>query len=199
MARSTHEPLLDAVHLFLDKVVEALKHSAGVLLDTGQNPIARPTAASGMRFAAPSRRSSTSTARSSRRGWKSSGPPLRRTSKRRAGRRRSESGARSLLQVAQESFLERFSVGEPGEPSTFATLRCWELHPPASEALASSEIGSVVGSLLICGRDRFVQVLSRRPLADGDAVVVARRWLLEAWLAERRRSAAIEWFWGREE
>jgi hypothetical protein len=37
----THEHRLDAVHLFLDKVVEALKHSSGVVLDTDQNPIAR--------------------------------------------------------------------------------------------------------------------------------------------------------------
>jgi putative peptide maturation system protein len=91
---------------------------------------------------------------------------------------------------------ERQAAHDPAPAALFATLRRGEA-PRGWDALCAAEPGAVVGPLPCGERSALARVLAVIPARLDDRTREAiERHLFAAWLAERRRAARIEWFWG---
>lgn len=100
-----------------------------------------------------------------------------------------------LLEVAQVGFLERGGAGE-----LFATLRRGELEPEQAELLFSTEEGRLARPVPSGAGYELVRVLRRLPARLDEATrEKVRELLFEEWLADGRRRARVEWFWGAAE
>lgn len=100
-----------------------------------------------------------------------------------------------FLELAQVYFLER---GGPGE--LFTTLRRGELEPAQAERLFSTVPGQLAEPLPSGEGYELVRVLRFLPPRFDEATrEQVRDSLFEEWLAERRRHARVEWFWGAAE
>jgi len=115
-------------------------------------------------------------------------------------------GGVTLLDAAQRTFL--LSAGEGLQP----VLRRVRRHQLGAEfgrevftalgdvAAADFEAGRVIGPIAAADSFLLVQVLALEPAELDDRVRAAVKVkLFEDWLAERRRAAKIEWFWGKVE
>lgn len=67
-----------------------------------------------------------------------------------------------------------------------------------AEALFAAAPGTIAGPVRVDGTSRVFRVLAQRP-AELDRATRERieRELFDDWLARQRRSARIEWNWGR--
>ncbi len=100
-----------------------------------------------------------------------------------------------FLEVAQVSFLERGGTGD-----LFATLRRGELEPEQAALLFSTEPGQVAEPIPSGAGYELVRVLRFHPARLDEATrEKVRERLFEEWLAEGRRRARVEWFWGAAE
>jgi len=100
-----------------------------------------------------------------------------------------------FLEVARVGFLERGGTGE-----LFATLRRGELEAGQAEPLFSTEEGQVAPPIASGEGYELVRVLRRLPARfDETTREKVRELLFEEWLAEGRRRARVEWFWGADE
>ena len=100
-----------------------------------------------------------------------------------------------FLELAQVHFVERGGAGE-----LFTTLRRGELEPVQAERLFSTEPGRVAEPVPSGEGYELVRVLRFLPTRFDDATQKQVRDLLfEEWLAEGRRRARVEWFWGAAE
>ena len=115
-------------------------------------------------------------------------------------------GGVTLLDAAQRAFL--LSAGEGLQP----VLRRLRRHQLGAEfgrevpmalgdvAAADFEAGRVIGPVATADSFLLVQVLALEPAELDDRVRAAVKVkLFDDWLAERRRAAKIEWFWGKVE
>ncbi|AKJ00596.1 Hypothetical protein AA314_02222 [Archangium gephyra] len=100
-----------------------------------------------------------------------------------------------LLELAQVSFLERGGAGNP-----FTTLRRGELEPEQAERLFSTGPGQLSEPVPSGAGYELVHVLRFLPARFDEATrEQVRDVLFEEWLAEQRRRARVEWFWGAAE
>jgi putative peptide maturation system protein len=100
-----------------------------------------------------------------------------------------------FLERAQVDFLERGGTGE-----LFATLRRGELEPEQAERLFSTEPGRLAEPVPSGQGHELVRVLRFLPARFDEATrEQVRDVLFEQWLAEGRRRARVEWFWGAAE
>ncbi|QRN97719.1 TIGR04500 family putative peptide maturation system protein [Archangium violaceum] len=100
-----------------------------------------------------------------------------------------------FLQMAQTRFLER------NEPSDlFVTLRRGEVEPQQAEVLFSTEPGQLAPPVSSGNGCELVQVLRFLPARFDEAMraKVADQ-MFEEWLAQKRREARVEWYWGAAE
>jgi putative peptide maturation system protein len=105
------------------------------------------------------------------------------------------SGRRSLLEIARE----QFSAAPAEAANPFAVLGPAALPSRTQAALHSAAVGDLIGPLEIGGKQRIVRLLARSAASERERRACARRELFETWLAEHRRSASVEWFWGRQD
>ena len=81
-------------------------------------------------------------------------------------------------------------------PLTRSILR-GDRDEPHRRHIFAAQPGDIVGPLPLAQGARVVRVLAFSPASlDGDARARARAVLFSEWLAERRRTARIEWQWG---
>lgn len=100
-----------------------------------------------------------------------------------------------FLRVAQECFLAKGV-----EDSLFVTLQRSELHPEQAALLFSTRPGQVTPPMPGGDGYELAQVLAVVPARlDAATRRQIRDALFEQWLAERRRTARVEWFWGAAE
>jgi putative peptide maturation system protein len=100
-----------------------------------------------------------------------------------------------LPRVAQLYFLERGIAGD-----LFATLRRGELEPEQAESVFSTEPGQLAAPVPSGEGYELVRVLRFLPARFDEATrEKVKDLLFEEWLAEGRRSARVEWFWGAAE
>ena len=93
------------------------------------------------------------------------------------------------------NFLERGGTGD-----LFATLRRGELEPEQAALLFSTEPGQVAAPVPSREGYELVRVLRFHPARLDEATrEKVRKLLFEEWLAEGRRRARVEWFWGAAE
>lgn len=100
-----------------------------------------------------------------------------------------------FLELAQVYFLERGGAGE-----LFTTLRRGELEPEQAERLFSTKPGQMAEPVPSGKGYEVVRVLRFLPARLDEATrEQVRDSLFEEWLAEQRRRARVEWFWGAAE
>jgi putative peptide maturation system protein len=100
-----------------------------------------------------------------------------------------------FLELAQVNFLERGGTGE-----LLTTLRRGELEPEQAERLFSTQPGRIAAPVPSGEGYELVHVLRFLPARFDEATRKQIRDLLfEEWLAEGRRRARVEWFWGAAE
>lgn len=108
-------------------------------------------------------------------------------------------GELSFLEAAQRHFLSW--TARPGEKqrALFATLRRRDAPPELALALFAAAPGDVVGPIATTdGGYAVAQLLSHDPARLDEATTASIEEILwDAWLAERRQAARIEWFWGQ--
>lgn len=100
-----------------------------------------------------------------------------------------------FLELAQVQFLERGGAGE-----LFSTLRRGELEPEQAERLFSTPSGQLAEPVPSGQGYELARVLRFLPARFDEATrKQVRELLFEEWLAEGRRRARVEWFWGAAE
>jgi putative peptide maturation system protein len=119
-----------------------------------------------------------------------------------------ESRARRLAEQFRTEGLEFFAAAERCHteevergtwPASclFSTIARREARPELRDALFAAGIGQVLGPIAVGERFEFVRVIAISPAQlDSHTRNMIRDFLLEEWLADRRRSAKIEWYWG---
>jgi putative peptide maturation system protein len=93
---------------------------------------------------------------------------------------------------------ERFLAGGP-TAETFVTLRRRELEPTQAERLFATAPGQVSEPVPSGDGWVLVLVLGLVPARFEDVQSQVAEILFADWLAEKRRSARVEWFWGQNE
>lgn len=100
-----------------------------------------------------------------------------------------------FLAVARERFLQ---TGEGGE--LFSTLRRGELAPETAAEIFATAPGGVTPPLPSGDGFELFQVLALEPARLDDTTrALVRQRLFDEWLAARRATARVEWFWGEAE
>jgi len=98
-----------------------------------------------------------------------------------------------------EAMQRRFLAGQDNTcRDLFAVVRRRQLAPQQAAAIFSAAPGAVVGPLRSGEGYDIVRVLHiERARLDEPTREAIKGILFEAWLAERRQEATIEWFWGK--
>lgn len=100
--------------------------------------------------------------------------------------------------AAQTQFLA--TPGQKAEHSLFATVRRGELSAELGTAIFAAAPGEVVEPLRVTDGYALVRVLALTPARlDEPTRAAIKERIFDQWLAERRRAASIEWFWGNAE
>jgi putative peptide maturation system protein len=92
---------------------------------------------------------------------------------------------------------QRFAAGGPA-PEPFVRFRRRDLPAAAAAHLFGASPGALVAPFELGGEHRVARVLAIAPAdpTDPDIAEQVREACFAEWLAERRRAADIEWFWG---
>jgi len=108
-------------------------------------------------------------------------------------------GAADFYAVAQRQVLAAGQAGREVAPF-FRTLQRAEVDEALGAAIFTATSGEVVGPMRLAKGYALAQVLSVTPARlDEPTRESIKTLLFEAWLAERRRAASIEWYWGNTE
>lgn len=96
-----------------------------------------------------------------------------------------------------DELRRRFLAGAPAEAAC-ACLARRDLPADVAAHLFAAPVGTLVEPFELGGRYRVARVLAIAPAdpADPATAEALREASFASWLAERRRAAAIEWFWG---
>lgn len=106
-------------------------------------------------------------------------------------------GSENWHQVAERVFLE--GRAEARE-TCFRRSRRYRLEPTLQHALAGAEAGAIVGPVTLPDGIFLVRLLAVEVARlDGGDLEAAKTRLFDEWLAEGRRTARIEWFWGKKD
>lgn len=96
-----------------------------------------------------------------------------------------------------EAALQRFLLGAAGVKDLFLVVRRRSLSARQAQAIFTASPGEVVGPLASGEGYDVVRVLQHSPAQlDEPMRTVIKQILFDEWLAERRRQAKVEWFWG---
>jgi putative peptide maturation system protein len=103
-------------------------------------------------------------------------------------------GQTDFLAVAQERFL---AGADPGGRPLFVTLRREQMPDPLGAAVFAADAGQLLPPIAIPNGVALVRVLRHTPaIRDAATRRLIERRLFAEWLAERRRTAVVEWNWG---
>jgi putative peptide maturation system protein len=98
--------------------------------------------------------------------------------------------------AAQRQFL----AAPDAQQGSFATLRRWDVTEEVATLVFSASAGEVIGPILLDGEHVVARVLAVTPARlDAATRTVIEDRLFEDWLADRRASARITWYWGTAE
>ena len=96
-----------------------------------------------------------------------------------------------------EAARQRFLLGAEGVKDLFLVVRRRGLSAPQAQAIFAASPGEVVGPLASGQGYDVVRVLQHSPARlDEPTRALIKQILFDEWLAERRRQAKVEWFWG---
>ena len=108
-------------------------------------------------------------------------------------------GTADFFQLATERAAVMRTAGRVGELPWTRSVLYADLPPEQRAAVFTAAPGAIVGPLAHGRAFRVYRVLGiSRATEDAEARARADRVLFDAWLAERRRAARIEWQWGRD-
>jgi putative peptide maturation system protein len=104
-------------------------------------------------------------------------------------------GRANFYEIAERAFLDG---GGEGKHTCFRRARRYRLEAPLRHALEKATVGTIVGPVVLAGGTFLVKLLAVgvAPM-DEQTLEAAKARLFEQWLEEARRSARIEWFWGK--
>jgi putative peptide maturation system protein len=109
-------------------------------------------------------------------------------------------GELDFYEAAQRHFLAAAGQAEQVERSLFATIRRSEASAELATAILDAAPNEIVGPVRVTDGYALVRVLSLTPARlDEPTRAAIKAILFEEWLAERRRAARIEWYWGNSE
>jgi len=99
--------------------------------------------------------------------------------------------------TGQRSFLDASPRGAPHCGPTFPLIQRGAGGADVSSAVFAAKTGELLGPLSTESGRALIRVLSRLPAQLNQRTRSAVEHLLfDEWLAERRRTARIEWYWG---
>jgi putative peptide maturation system protein len=109
-------------------------------------------------------------------------------------------GEVDFYEAAESHFLTAAGRPETTDRSLFAAIRRSEASEELGAAIFDATRGEVVGPARVADGYAIARVLSLTPARLDEATRAAiKEILFDEWLAERRQSARIEWFWGNSE
>ena len=104
------------------------------------------------------------------------------------------SGRGNFHDVAERVFLE---APDEEKGARFRRCRRYRLEAPLRDAFAAAEAGAVVGPVMLSRGTIIAKLLAVGSSGnDPQALEAAKTRVFDEWLAEARRNARIEWFWG---
>ena len=104
-------------------------------------------------------------------------------------------GAVDFFEAAQRSFLDASARGAPHH--TFQLIQRGAGHADVSSAVFAAKPGELLGPWSTETGCALILALSRSPARlDQRTWSAIEQLLFDEWLAERRRTARIEWYWG---
>jgi putative peptide maturation system protein len=99
--------------------------------------------------------------------------------------------------AAELCYLEGIEHGVPSTSSLFGTVTRRDARATLLDALFDVEPGQVLGPIALDDRFALVRVIEITPARlDSRTRNTIKDFLFDEWLADRRRSAKIEWYWG---
>jgi putative peptide maturation system protein len=105
-------------------------------------------------------------------------------------------GGASFYEAAQRCFLASKGPEQPSR-DLFAVLRRGRTDPGVAAVVFAAQPGDVLGPVRDGDDYCLFHLLSLAPARlDEPTRNAVKEGLFEGWLAERRRAAAVEWFWG---
>jgi putative peptide maturation system protein len=109
-------------------------------------------------------------------------------------------GEVDFYQAAQRHFLAAAGQRERAERSLFAAIRRSEASAELGTAIFAAAPGEVVEPTRVADGYVIARLLSLTPARlDEPTRATIKELLFDEWLAARRRTARIEWFWGNSE
>jgi putative peptide maturation system protein len=111
---------------------------------------------------------------------------------------RIRNGAVGFFESATARFLEAVTRSETSPSATFKVVRRGGERSEVAAAVFKAKVGDLLGPILSEQGYLTIRVLSLTPARlDESTKSVIKNLLFEQWLSERRKAAAIEWYWGR--
>jgi putative peptide maturation system protein len=106
-------------------------------------------------------------------------------------------GRFDFFAAAERCFTDSAERGAPAGPNLFALIERRKAAPPLREPLFAAASGQIVGPVPVDDSYALFKVLAKVPARlDARTRAAIKDVLFEEWLAERRRTARIEWNWG---
>lgn len=106
-------------------------------------------------------------------------------------------GRLDFYAAAERCFAEAAERGAPPRAGLLAVIQRRQAAPALREQLFAAAPGQLVGPVPAEGGHALLRVLAVVPAQlDGRTRAAVKNVLFDEWLAERRRAARIEWFWG---
>jgi len=107
------------------------------------------------------------------------------------------SGAVGFFEAAQGSFLDASARGAPHCNGMFQLIQRGQGHADVSSAVFATDAGELLRPLSTETGYAVIRVLGRSPARlDERTRGAIEQLLFDEWLAERRQTARIEWYWG---
>ena len=104
-------------------------------------------------------------------------------------------GGADFFAVAERSFVDGLLMTSP---DLFRVVRRDELDEETGRRVFETHPGSTVGPVAMDGGHALMRVITvTDAVLDEATVALIERRLFSLWLEARRRSARVEWFWGR--
>lgn len=113
---------------------------------------------------------------------------------------RLRAGELTLIEAAAEALRERGqgAFAWDGPPPLLSRVRRHELAPAQASAIFAAAPGTVLGPVEARAGFEIQEVLAVEPAAlDAETRATVGDRLFEAWLAERRAAADVQWLWGQ--
>ena len=103
-------------------------------------------------------------------------------------------GRESFHEIAERVFLQ--GGGGAGRRPYFRRARRYRLEAPLQCALHNAQVSAVLDPVVLPDGIFLIKLLTLQAAEPAQALEAAKAKIFGEWLAERRRTARIEWFWG---